>query len=120
MTKRVGGTQHYENLIEKILRENEILHIAIDESKRPLYGGKRIKNFDFIVSSFKGKYLIDIKGKQFPYGKSGFWENWIDLPPFIVAHAKLERHDHKPLEPEVCIPKNFAAGIYCILYANTL
>lgn len=77
MTKRLGLFKHYENLIEKILRENEILYIAIDETKRPLYGGKRIKNFDFIVSSFNGKYLIDIKGKQFPYGKSGFWENWI-------------------------------------------
>ncbi len=43
-----------------------------------------------------------------------------DLPPFIVTHAKLELHDHKSLEPEVCIPKNFAAGIDCILYADTL
>ena len=46
--------------------------------------------------------------------------NFCDLPPFIVTHAKLELHDHKPLEPEVCIPKNCAAGIDCILYANTL
>jgi len=43
-----------------------------------------------------------------------------DLPPFIVTHAKLELHDHKPLGSEVCIPKNCAAGIDCILYANTL
>ena len=44
MTKRKGATQHYENLIETILRDNEILYIAVDETKRPLYGGKRIKN----------------------------------------------------------------------------
>lgn len=36
-----------------------------------------MKNFDFIVSSFNGKYLIDIKGKQFPYDPANYWENWI-------------------------------------------
>ena len=39
MTKRTGATQHYENLIEKILRDNEILYIAVDETKRPLFDG---------------------------------------------------------------------------------
>ena len=77
MTKRKGLSQHYENFIENIFRDGQILYIGIDETKRPLYANKTIKNFDFIVSSFKGKYLIDVKGKQFPYGESGFWENWI-------------------------------------------
>jgi hypothetical protein len=79
MTKRRGSTQHYENFIENIFRDNEILYIAIDETKRSLYKDRPIKNFDFIVSSFKGKYLIDVKGKHFPYGKSGFWENCIRI-----------------------------------------
>jgi hypothetical protein len=43
MAKRQGISQHYENLIEYILRENEILYIAIDETKRPKYNeGERI------------------------------------------------------------------------------
>lgn len=77
MAKRRGGSAHYERLFETILRDAEILYIAIDESKRPIYAGKSVKNFDFIVSSFNGKFLIDIKGKTFPYGRRGFWENWI-------------------------------------------
>lgn len=72
-------SSHYEALIEDLLRKNEVLYIAINERKRPIYGGKRIKNFDFIISSFNGKYLVDIKGKTFPYGQSGRWENWVTI-----------------------------------------
>ena len=77
MTKRIGRSQHYERMFEAMLRDNGVLYIAIDETKKPIYEGKAVKNFDFIVSSFNGKFLVDIKGKQFPYGKNGFWENWI-------------------------------------------
>ena len=77
MTKRKGAGQHYEKLFENELRESGVLYLAIDETKRPIYETTTIKNFDFIVSSFNGKFLIDIKGKKFPYGRSSFWENWI-------------------------------------------
>ena len=77
MVKRKGVKQHYERLFELKLRENGVLYLSIDETKKPVYEGKTVKNFDFIVSSFNGKFLIDIKGKKFPYGKTGFWENWI-------------------------------------------
>ena len=59
------------------------MYIAINEVKRPVFNGERVKNFDFIVVSKSGKLiLIDVKGKQFPYeskyGKN-YWENWIGI-----------------------------------------
>lgn len=74
MAKRKGHHVHYEVMFEDFLRENEILYIAVDEKRRPLFDGKPVKNFDFIVSSFNGKFLVDIKGKNFSGRK---WENWI-------------------------------------------
>lgn len=83
MTKRKGSYSHYELMFENFLREQQLLYIAINEAKRPIFKGERIKNFDFIVVSKHGKViLIDIKGKQFPYesklGKN-YWENWVGL-----------------------------------------
>lgn len=83
MVKRKGSYSHYELVFERFLRKNNFLYIAINEAKRPVFNGERVKNFDFIVISKIGKIvLVDVKGKQFPY-KSGwrenYWENWISL-----------------------------------------
>ncbi|MGH9922512.1 MAG: HYExAFE family protein [Nitrososphaerales archaeon] len=81
MTKRRGSYSEYENMFEALLREKQLPYIAINEAKRAVVNNKRIKSFDFIVSSKNGVFLIDIKGKQFPYGKglreTDYWENWI-------------------------------------------
>jgi len=81
MVKRRGLRAHYESAFEDILRKCQIPYIAINENKRPIIKKEAIKNFDFIVYSKKGKYLIDIKGKFFPYeysyGGPNYWENWI-------------------------------------------
>lgn len=78
MTKRSGQHAHYELAFEEILRKNEVLYIAIDESREPLVENQPIKNFDFIVSSFNGKYLVDIKGKSFSSkSKLYMWDNWV-------------------------------------------
>lgn len=86
MTKRKGTRAHYELCFETILRKNRIPYIAINESKRPVVKGKAIKNFDFIVYSRKGKYLIDIKGKFFPYEYNrslNYWENWVGADDLV-------------------------------------
>ena len=77
--KRRGHLAKYEQMFEDLLREKGILYIAINEKKRPIYKGTKIKNFDFIVSSFNGKFMIDVKGKKFSYRKNGKpdWENWV-------------------------------------------
>lgn len=74
MAKRKGHHVHYEIMFEDFLRDNQILYIAVDEKRKPLIDKKSIKNFDFIVSSFNGKFLIDIKGKKF---SSRIWDNWV-------------------------------------------
>jgi len=83
MAKRKGTYSHYELMFENFLREQQFLYIAINEAKRPIFKGEKVKNFDFIVVSKSGKLvLMDIKGKQFPYksklGKN-YWENWVGL-----------------------------------------
>lgn len=95
MTKRKGSHSHYELMFENFLRKNNFLYIAINEAKRPVFNGERIKNFDFIVVSKNGKLvLIDIKGKQFPYeskyGKN-YWENWIEIDDgkFLKMWSKI-------------------------------
>lgn len=81
MTKRRGSYSEYENMFEKLLREKQLPYIAINEAKRAIVHGKKIKSFDFIVSSKNNIFLIDIRGKQFPYGRGNregeYWENWI-------------------------------------------
>lgn len=75
MKRKVGKkSTPYESAFEEFLRKHEILYIATDETRRPIYGGGKIKNFDFIVSSFKGKYMIDVKGRRFGVKP---WANWI-------------------------------------------
>ena len=43
-----------------MLRDNGVLYIAIDETKKPIYDGEALRNFDFIVSSFHRKFLVGI------------------------------------------------------------
>lgn len=74
MAKRKGNHSHYEVMFEYFLRKNQVLYIAVDEKRKPIVDEKPIKNFDFIVSSFNGKYLVDIKGKIFA---PNVWDNWV-------------------------------------------
>ena len=72
--KQGKSSTPYELAFESHLREHEVLYIATNEGKRPIFEGKKVKNFDFIVISFKGKYIIDVKGRRFTDAP---WENWI-------------------------------------------
>jgi len=75
MKRKIGkNATPYESAFEEFLRKQQVLYIATDETKRPIFKGTTIKNFDFIVVSFKGKYMVDVKGRRFA-NKS--WANWI-------------------------------------------
>jgi hypothetical protein len=98
MTKR---DNHYEAAFEAYLRQRRIPYVAVDETRRSLGGGQlsasadvnsqaegaeeeqSLKSLDFIVSPRGlagqpgGSWLVDVKGRRFPTGKSKqYWKNW--------------------------------------------
>ncbi|MFN0019851.1 MAG: HYExAFE family protein [Pirellulaceae bacterium] len=69
---------HYEAAFEAWLRSRKIPYLAVDETKRSLAEGRSLKNLDFVVSppSLAQSWLVDVKGRRFPTGKS-YWKNWV-------------------------------------------
>jgi hypothetical protein len=72
---------HYEAAFEAYLQDNGLSYIAIDETRRALYGERSLKNLDFIVHATAASHLlIDVKGRRFPAGPASkpraVWECW--------------------------------------------
>lgn len=76
---------HYEAAFEDYLRARGCPYVAVDETKKAIFGAATIKSFDFLVYSESGpNLLVDVKGRKFPDGIAGkkrgasrAWENWI-------------------------------------------
>ena len=72
---------HYEAAFEDYIRSQGWPYIPVDEAKKAIFSGARIKSFDFLVyRPGHPAWLVDIKGRKFPYdGKGGkrYWENWV-------------------------------------------
>lgn len=72
---------HYEAAFEDYVRSRGWPYVPVDEKKKAIFSGARIKSFDFLVYRPGHKaWIVDIKGRKFPYtGKSGrrYWENWV-------------------------------------------
>ena len=70
----------YEACFEDYLRTVGVPYVAVDEAKKALFAGVRLKSFDFVVYSASGtNLLVDVKGRRFPYERAGSrrrWENW--------------------------------------------
>lgn len=71
----------YERAVEQFLRAHSLPYLAISQTHRPVTQSGPLKNFDFLVHSRSGQhYLLEVKGRQFPYvlrGKRVYWENWV-------------------------------------------
>ncbi|QGJ69710.1 Hypothetical protein PBC10988_13970 [Planctomycetales bacterium 10988] len=69
----------YEAAFEAFLREETVPYIAVDETKRTLCPGHSLKSLDFLISPPQGmRYLVDVKGRNFPTGSPGqYWKNWL-------------------------------------------
>lgn len=56
---------HYEAAFEDFLRARSVPYVAVDEAKRALFSGTRLKSFDFVVYSARGhNLLVDVKGRS--------------------------------------------------------
>ena len=72
---------HYEAAFEAWLRAHRVPYVAVDEARRAALGGRTLKSLDFIVSTdsrrtASGRWLIDVKGRQFPTAGKQYWRNW--------------------------------------------
>lgn len=118
---------HYEAAFEDYIRSRGWPYVPVDEQKKAIFSGARIKSFDFILYPPNQKaWLVDVKGRKFPYdGKGGrrYWENWVtrdDLeglrrwrgvfgdryePMLVFAYWLLAGPQHEPT-PEVHVFRN--------------
>ena len=74
-----AGT-HYERAFEDYLRGRGTAYVGVDQAKKAVFSGVRIKSFDFIIYPRQGrKILADVKGRRFSYSsyQRGRWgESW--------------------------------------------
>lgn len=78
MGPRTKPIAHYEAAFEDYLRRNGLPYIAVDEAKKALFAGAKLKSFDFVVYRPQGKnLLVDVKGRKLPANpKSSSLQNW--------------------------------------------
>jgi len=59
---------HYERAFESYLQERQIPYVAVDQAKKAVFAGAKIKSFDFILYPRRGpKILADVKGRKLAY-----------------------------------------------------
>ncbi len=72
---------HYEAAFQDYLRAQGWPYVAVDEHRKAIFNGDKVKSFDFLVyPPGRRPWLVDIKGRKFPYEVSGnyrYWENWV-------------------------------------------
>ena len=72
---------HYEAAFEDFLRSRGWPYVPVDEQRKAIFSGARVKSFDFLVYPPGEKaWLVDVKGRKFPYeinGTKRYWENWV-------------------------------------------
>lgn len=58
---------HYEAAFEDYLRSRGVPYIPVEEARRAIFAGERIKSFDFIVyPAGQRNWIVDVKGRAFP------------------------------------------------------
>ncbi len=72
---------HYEAAFEDYIRSRGWAYVPVDEQKKAIFAGARVKAFDFLVyPPGETAWLVDVKGRKFPYEAKGgkrYWENWV-------------------------------------------
>src|ERR1043165_9765394 len=79
MGPRTKPVIHYEAAFEDYLRRKGLPYVAVDEAKKALVAGAKLKSFDFVVYRPDGKnLLVDVKGRKLSPKKRGTatLQNW--------------------------------------------
>jgi hypothetical protein len=77
MGPRTKAVIHYEAAFEDFLRKKGLPYIAVDEAKKALFAGAKLKSFDFVVYRPNGKnLLVDVKGRKLNPAASSSLQNW--------------------------------------------
>jgi hypothetical protein len=73
-------SNHYEAAFEGYLQERGLAYVAVDETRRALFGPVPLKSLDFIVLGGAARLVVDVKGRRFPSGPPDrprrVWESW--------------------------------------------
>ncbi|MCO6438848.1 MAG: HYExAFE family protein [Phycisphaerae bacterium] len=72
---------HYEAAFEDFIRSRGWPYVPVDEQRRAIFGGARIKSFDFIVyRPGESAWIVDSKGRKMetePGRRSSHRQNWV-------------------------------------------
>jgi len=74
----VKRDNHYEQAFEAYLRALALPYLPVSEAHRAVVPGRTLKSFDFLVwkPGESTRWLVDVKGRQFPTGGKQYWRNW--------------------------------------------
>jgi hypothetical protein len=114
---------HYERAFEDFLQLRRIPYVAVDQAKKAIFSGARVKSFDFILYPAHGrKILVDVKGRKlnrdaFNRGRLGpswttiddldglkCWEQVFGndyLAAFVFAYWLVDSDLPLPLDPAI-------------------
>jgi hypothetical protein len=72
---------HYERAFQAYLQHHQLGYVAVDQTRRSLWGPAPVKSLDFILfGEGDARYVIDVKGRRYPGGKAPrlryTWECW--------------------------------------------
>src|SRR5437763_2320368 len=71
---------HYEAAFADYLHAQGVCYVAVDETRRTLFGDGPVKSLDFIVLGDGTRLAVDVKGRRFPAGTPEqprrVWECW--------------------------------------------
>jgi len=80
MGPRTKPAFHYEAAFEDYLRRRGLPYVAVDEAKKALFAGAKLKSFDFVVYRPAGEnLLVDVKGRlcKAPLHGTPSLQNWV-------------------------------------------
>ncbi len=85
---------HYEEAISHLLSET-VTSLNLRQRRKRLFATGYLKNFDFLVLSSGGNFLLDVKGKTFPSGRhyileTSLWRQELGVPdlPELESYIK--------------------------------